>query len=172
MTPTTHRDVPGRLLLRLARMFFTDAIIASVVGPTIGDMQREHAAATSARRRLLARWHGYRAFWTLVLVAPVAFWRWPASHGAIAFPELASANTDATMARRPEINLSAIRVGANAGGLIFAVGSIVILVLGLPAWRWFFLAAFVGGLLVAWALAAWHLSHPSRRGPDTFVRLR
>ena len=32
--------------------------------------------------------------------------------------------------------------------------------------------SFLGGLLVAWALAAWHLSHPSRRGPDTFVRLR
>jgi hypothetical protein len=150
-------------------MFFDDAVIAAVVRQTIADMRQEHAAAPNGIHRMLARWRGYRAFWTLVLVAPLAFWRWPSTHGPIAFPELSSA--DVVTPRRPEINLSAIRIGANAGGLIFAVGSIAILVLGLPAWRWFFLAAFVGGLLVAWALAAWHTTHPSRRGPDTFVRL-
>ena len=171
MTHSTPRsNDPGRLLLRLARVLFDDAVMATVVRQTIADMRQEHAAATTARRRLLARLRGYRAFWTLVVVAPIAFWRWPSTHGRpIAFPELGAA--DVVTPRRPEINLSAIRIGANAGGLIFAVGSIVILVLGLPAWRWFFLVAFVGGMLVAWALAAWHTTHPSRRGPETFVRL-
>jgi hypothetical protein len=165
---TPHRREPGRLLLTIARHLFSDAVIASVVVPTVADLQKEVAAASTPAAQVVARWRGYSAFWTLVLVAPFAFWRWSALSAApVTFPELASA--DATTPRPPEINLSAIRVGANAGGLIFAVGSIAILVLGLPEWRWFFLVAFLGGLLVARALFAWHSRHPSRRGPENFV---
>jgi hypothetical protein len=69
---------PGTWLLGLARLLFDESVRSRVVHPTIADLQQEvHAAGASRRRRLLARWRGYRAFWALVVVAPVAFRNWP-----------------------------------------------------------------------------------------------
>ena len=48
------------------------------------------------------------------------------------------------------INIASIRVGGDAGGLIFVVGSVAIVMLGLPSVRWFLLAS----VLAAGALAA------------------
>jgi hypothetical protein len=70
--------LPGMLLLRIARLLFDESVRSRVVHPTIADLQAEvREAGTSRRRRLLARWRGYRAFWALVVVAPIAFWSWP-----------------------------------------------------------------------------------------------
>jgi hypothetical protein len=49
-----------------------------------------------------------------------------------------------------QINLSTIPVPADAAGLMFAAGTILIVVIGLPGLSWFFVAAALGSLLVAW----------------------
>ena len=57
--------------------------------------------------------------------------------------------------RLPEINMSAIRVGGNLGGFIFAAGAVAILLIGVPGLRWFIglslaLAAVLAGATIAW----------------------
>jgi hypothetical protein len=49
-----------------------------------------------------------------------------------------------------QINFSSTRVPGDIAGLIFAVGTILIVVVGLPGWWWFFLAAAAGSGLLAW----------------------
>lgn len=65
--------VPGSWLARLARMFFSDDVLRSVVYPALADFQHEALTAESPREQLLARLHGYWAFWKLVCIAPFAF---------------------------------------------------------------------------------------------------
>ena len=74
--------------------------------------------------------------------------------------------------RRPEINLSAIPVGGNMGGLMFMVGSMVILLAGLPEWRWYFISGVLGGILTAAAVLLWHQTHPNRGLPQNRIVLR
>lgn len=74
--------------------------------------------------------------------------------------------------RRPEINLSSIPVQANIGGLIFMVGSVFIVIAGLPSWHWFFLAAAAGGVLTGVLLFAWHAKHPASGLPKNYISLR
>ena len=59
----------------------------------------------------------------------------------------------------PGINFSNMPVGGDLGGLIFAVGSIVAVILGLPYLGWFFGGAVLGGVLVGAALWWWHRQH-------------
>jgi hypothetical protein len=58
--------------------------------------------------------------------------------------------------RSPQINFSSTEVGGNIGGLIFALGSVLIVALGIPAGLWFLVAGAIGACFVAWALVAWH----------------
>ncbi len=74
--------------------------------------------------------------------------------------------------RTPEINLSSIPVAGDVAGLIFAVGSVSIVMLGLPQLRWFFLAAVAGGLLIAGVLAVWHTGHPASSTPRNSIASR
>ena len=62
--------------------------------------------------------------------------------------------------RSPQINFSSTEVAGNIGGLIFVVGSVFIVVLGLPSVVWFLLAGTVAGCILAWGLIAWHTRHP------------
>jgi hypothetical protein len=79
----------------------------------------------------------------------------------------------AESARRvPQINFSSMDVAGNIGGLIFVVGSVFIVVVGLPSVIWFLFAATVAGGLIAWALVAWHTSHPGRGLPGNRIVLR
>lgn len=55
--------------------------------------------------------------------------------------------------RQVGINIARIRIGGDTGGLIFVLGSITILALGLPMLRWFLLASLVAATIVAAALA-------------------
>ena len=218
--------VPGLLLLRIARAIFDDSLLAAVVHPTIADMQREFVEAGSSRgKRLLARWRGYRAFWTLAFVAPFSLCKPAVQHRrpAIAFPDIAArlamilialtilallpstgpaltgwmiavaiggacfaiaihvwserhpslvATVEEPRWRVPEINFSSTRVSGNVGGLIFAVGSLFIIVLGLPALLWFLFAGIGGGSFLAWALVTWHTTHPKRGLPENLIVLR
>lgn len=52
----------------------------------------------------------------------------------------------------PEINLAAIPVSGDAGGLLFVVGSVAVVVLGLPGAGWYLLAALACGSLLALVL--------------------
>jgi hypothetical protein len=65
-----------------------------------------------------------------------------------------------TMWRSPQINFSSTEVAGNIGGLIFVVGSVVVVSVGLPSVPWFLLAATIAGCVLAGSLVAWHKSHP------------
>jgi hypothetical protein len=219
---TPERDLPGTRLLQFARLIFDDAVLDAAVRPTLADLQREVDQAGGARRkRRAAMWRGYRAFWTLALISPFAFWGAPVPGRApIAFPDLAArvavtiifvtigtlndsalgiwtavvgvggtcfavaihgwygrhplsvAMPAALLSRRPEINMSAIPVGADMGGLLFVVGSMFAVLAGVPMVRWFLVVAVVLGGCVAWALLAWHASHPQRLRPENQLLLR
>jgi len=214
---------PGTTLLKLARLLFDEQLLSAVVQPTIADLQREVAAAgSSCLKRLRAQWRGYRAFWSLTLVAPFLSWSYPVGHGGGAvFPDailrllavgsivlalLAVADlvlgagvavllaagtlvallihawydrhpsdipTPAEPQRRPpQINFSSTEVAGNIGGLIFVVGSVFIVAIGLPSVIWFLFAATVAGCVLAWALVTWHTSHPKRGLPENRIVLR
>jgi hypothetical protein len=74
--------------------------------------------------------------------------------------------------RTPQINFSSTDVAGNIGGLIFVVGSVFIVAVGLPSVIWFLFAATVAGCVLAWALVMWHASHPKRGLPENLIVLR
>jgi hypothetical protein len=77
--------------------------------------------------------------------------------------------SDPPSSRSPQINFSSTQVGGNIGGLIFVVGSIVIVSLGLPSVFWFLVAVIVAASFLAWALAAWHTRHPQKGSPESRI---
>jgi hypothetical protein len=58
--------------------------------------------------------------------------------------------------RAAEINFSCTPVGGNAGGLIAVVGSVVIVLIGVPGVRLFLIGAITSGVLLAAGMRAWH----------------
>ena len=74
--------------------------------------------------------------------------------------------------RSPQINFSSTEVAGNIGGLIFVVGSVFIVAIGVPSVIWFLFATTVAGCFLAWALVAWHGSHPKRGLPENRIVLR
>lgn len=50
---------------------------------------------------------------------------------------------------RSEIDMAKIPADANVGGLIFAIGTIVVFLIGIPAIRPLFLVAVMGGVAIA-----------------------
>ena len=116
---------------------------------------------------LAASWLFFKAFIVASAVAgvlaAVLIRRWHTQHP--------SALPDATRTRVPEINLSRIPVGGDVAGLIFAAGSVVVVIVGVPNMAWYFVSALVCAGLLAWALVA-HRSRTataSRRGPKLFA---
>ena len=53
-----------------------------------------------------------------------------------------------------------LAVGGCVMGAVFAIGSVLIFVVGVPAGRWFLLASFLVGIGVAALLQVWHKRHP------------
>jgi hypothetical protein len=206
------RRVPGTTLLKIARRLLSEQLVSTLVEPTIADLQCDVAdAGASRRKRLHARWRGYRAFWTVMLVAPFASSGASSrTAGAAAFPNavvclvtgaallvlvavinpplgasvavVAAVGTLFAFAihawyqrhpsdlpapaerrwRTPQINFSSTEVAGNSGGLIFVLGSVFIVAVGLPSVFWFLLAGTVAGCLLAQGLVAWHTRHPHR----------
>jgi hypothetical protein len=80
--------------------------------------------------------------------------------------------SDRRLASRPsaEINLSSIPVAGDIGGLFFVVGTVMTVLLGVPAVRWFILGSIAGGFVLAFGVYAWRSSHPSE--PATSISLR
>jgi hypothetical protein len=56
----------------------------------------------------------------------------------------------------PGINFSNMPGGGDVGGLIFTVGSVGAVIIGLPYLGWFFAGALLGGVLIAAALIVGH----------------
>jgi hypothetical protein len=49
-----------------------------------------------------------------------------------------------------------------SAGLIVAIGVVAVLLIMLPAYRWFFLISLLIGLLIAGGLTLWYKLHPIR----------
>jgi hypothetical protein len=62
--------------------------------------------------------------------------------------------------RTPQINFSSTEVAGNVGGLIFVVGSVIILAVALPSALWIVLGSTVAGGFLAWGLFTWRANHP------------
>ena len=59
----------------------------------------------------------------------------------------------------PEINLSRIPVGGDAAGLMFAAGSVAVVIIGVPDMAWYFVSALLCAAVLAWALFAYRAAH-------------
>ena len=77
----------------------------------------------------------------------------------------------ATRARVPEINLSRIPVAGDAAGLMFAAGSVAIVIIGVPDMAWYFVTSLLCAGLLAWALVTSRArtATAGRRGPRLFA---
>ena len=73
---------------------------------------------------------------------------------------------------QPQINFSSTDVEGNMGGLIFVVGSVFIVAIGLPSVIWFLFAAAAAGCVLGWWLVAWNTRHPKRGLPENRIVLR
>jgi hypothetical protein len=58
------------------------------------------------------------------------------------------------------INIARVHVGGDTGGLIFVLGSIAILALGLPTLRWFLIGSVIVATVTATARITWAAAHP------------
>jgi hypothetical protein len=104
---------------------------------------------------LLASWLFFKAFIVasalVGLAAAMLIRRWHTRHPS-ALPY--APRTDV-----PEINLSRIPVGGDAAGLMFATGSVAVVIIGVPDLAWYFVSALVCAALLAWALYAYRSAH-------------
>jgi hypothetical protein len=133
------------VLARLAVGSIVVALVA-VVGPVLGAWLVAVAAVGALFAVLIHAWYD----------------RHPSDLPAPAEPQV----------RPPQINFSSTEVAGNIGGLIFVVGSVFIVAVGLPSTIWFLSAATAAGCLLAWALVAWHRSHPTCGLPENRIALR
>ena len=62
----------------------------------------------------------------------------------------------------PGINFSKMDVGGDVGGLVFAAGSVVAVLVGLPFIAPLYVASMIAGAALAVLLFAWHRHHPGR----------
>ena len=74
--------------------------------------------------------------------------------------------------RTPQINFSSMDVAGNVGGLIFVVGSLLVVVLAVPQMLGVLMAGAAAGCLLAWRLIAWHRRHPNSGLPENRIVLR
>jgi hypothetical protein len=64
-----------------------------------------------------------------------------------------------------DIDMSHIRVGGGAAGLIFALGTVYIFVTGVPVVRTFFVWSLLAGIVISIALHLFHKYKPARSLP-------
>jgi predicted branched-subunit amino acid permease len=105
---------------------------------------------------LAATWLFFKAFIVASavagLLAAVLLRRWHTQHPS-ALPYTPRTGV-------PEINLSRIPVAGDAAGLMFAAGSVVIVIVGVPDMAWYFVTSLVCAALLAWALFTWRRPLP------------
>ena len=107
---------------------------------------------------LLASWLFFKAFIVASAVtgaiAAVLIRRWHTRHPS-ALPYTPRTNV-------PEINLSRIPVNGDAAGLMFAAGSVAVVIIGVPDMAWYFVSALLCATVLAWALFAYRAAHVRR----------
>jgi len=91
------------------------------------------------------------------VVSSVGLRRWYDRHPSIRY---ASSPLEA---RRPEINLSAVPIGGDFGGLLVMAGCVVLVLMGLPSLGWYFARSMLCAAGVAAALIFWRRAHPAGR---------
>ncbi len=67
-------------------------------------------------------------------------------------------------------SMSRTRIGGDIAGAIAVIGSVVVIVTGVPPLKWFFAAALACGAGCAFALSYWHRHHPTPRKPPNTIR--
>jgi len=60
----------------------------------------------------------------------------------------------------PGINFSKLEIGGDIGGFVFAAGSVIAVLIGLPSIAPLYLASMLCGAGVAVLLVEWHQHHP------------
>ena len=104
---------------------------------------------------LAATWLFFKAFIVASAVAgalaAVLLRRWHTQHP--------SALPYSPRTRVPEINLSRIPVAGDAAGLMFAVGGVAVVIIGVPDLAWYFVSALVCAALLACVLFVWRSAH-------------
>jgi hypothetical protein len=98
------------------------------------------------------------------LIMAIALRRWNTRHPSEFAP---SARTPGA-----EINLSSIPVAGDIGGLLFVVGAIITVLLGLPDLRWFVLASVIVGAVLAGGLFVWRSSRVAALRPANSILRR
>jgi hypothetical protein len=68
-----------------------------------------------------------------------------------------SSSVDRNLPLHRGINFSSLEVGGDLGGFVFAVGSVVAVLIGLPSLIPAYVASVALGALLAVALHAWHV---------------
>ena len=98
------------------------------------------------------------------VIMAVALRRWNTRHPSQFAPA----------AHRPgaEINLSSIPVAGDIGGLLFVIGAIITVLLGLPDIRWFVLASVVVGAVFAGGLFLWRSTRTTTLVPMNSILRR
>ena len=99
------------------------------------------------------------------LIMAIVLRRWNTRHPS-AFAPSARGNPNA------EINLSSIPVAGDIAGLLFVIGAIITVLLGLPDIRWFVLASVVVGAVLAGGLFAWRSSRSTALTPANSILRR
>ena len=146
MTPAKHR-LPGEWLLRIARDLFDSAIVSGVLEPTIADLQEEFVAARSGADRMLARWRGYVAFWSIVIMAPITLRQWPGhrrrARAYLGWAAVSGVVIVLVVAWRPIMlefgywlfeTHNVLRVAAAIGGFAFLAGPLALTFVGVRRW--------------------------------------
>ncbi len=90
------------------------------------------------------------------LLLSIVMRRWHDRHPATAYV------SGRAPSKFPEINFSALPIGGDLGGLLVTAGCVALLLVGLPALRWYFAAAMICAVGGAMALVAWRRIHPAR----------
>ena len=72
--------------------------------------------------------------------------------------------------RVPEINLSRIPVAGDEAGLMFAVGGVAVVIIGVPDLAWYFVSALACAGLLACGLFAWRSATADRHAPTLYGR--
>jgi hypothetical protein len=62
----------------------------------------------------------------------------------------------------PGINFSSMEVGGDIGGFVFAAGSVIAVLIGLPSLVPLYVGSMVCGVALAVLLFEWHRHHPGR----------
>lgn len=78
----------------------------------------------------------------------------------------------AARARVPEINLSRIPVDGDVAGLMFAAGSVAIVIVGVPDMAWYFVTSLACAGLLAWAMFSAHGARAGRPNGSRPLGLR